>query len=863
MVQIERIRNIRSLAATGDISNRLREAALKATHEDENLFYTAEVLQPLAEVREMFVERYTEEDVDYFDLAAHTLLYAHQGHTRDSGEAYIQHCVRVAKGLIERERSANAVIAGLDHDVPEDSESNGVPVDENDLFAIFSQPWKRDGLEEKRRFRAEHIVRLIKGCRNSEWEESAADRQAYLGMNPREIKAEQDRRTSLKNFRNVSGENGADPEVIFIKLEDRVDNMKTIFGKNSPYKRYLKAIDTFEVSAALAEVIGEYELHDQLTDLAFHVLQSDWFLHIAETIKRAADSSFDIQNDDLDRLEKIMSAFHTFYDIQSLTEEIQSFLRLKCTVSLPALYGLKETWKQKDKKSQFRKSDLYAKTHIVLPDRSIEEKGDIRDYSGEIFESFFQNGWEISEEHNSLNYQSSHDEVSVFLIHKDTGRLLKVKCIRESTYVKKNTRIAGLYQIGISEAERIQQLPDIVNKLLRLGRDYQLLASGGAESTKVLNNLVENMGGIRVIGTQGGEITPLPQDEASVLLYASKIRPSHMFEIGGFRINDGDIQHPDQVLTKLHDGDKVQIYWLDHTSDREALNLQKPPYPRPNVLPRWLLEVTDPFLLEKIGEHLDKKLERMKKKREDVQQYEQWMQEIKGIGIAKLQAEMLFPEMIDLSQGWDGLSLFDDYRNLLGFSSHDDLLKAVAYGRVIPSDLYGLIDSFNTFLNTHIILDFAYPSIHALQENFRAISVGECKLKLVRSEGRMLEDRTEYTRYFFDLSNPEGFFNLIKRLAGFMDKKTRLSVLRNTEMVFSHYPPEVVGENSVIKQIHDQYETQRDFLGRHLPPSKILYRSKDRKRKKYTFEKVKRERTERKKLRKKKKSQAGYRPNRR
>ena len=69
-----------------------------------------------------FQENHPEEDTTMIRLAYDFANDAHAGQLRKTGEAYIQHPLHTAFLLAEIKADLPTVIAGLIHDVPEDTE---------------------------------------------------------------------------------------------------------------------------------------------------------------------------------------------------------------------------------------------------------------------------------------------------------------------------------------------------------------------------------------------------------------------------------------------------------------------------------------------------------------------------------------------------------------------------------------------------------------------------------------------------------------------------------------------------------------------------------------------------------------------
>lgn len=112
---------------------------------------------------------------------------------------------------------------------------------------------------------------------------------------------------NLENVRKILLAMAADLRVVFIKLADRLDNMRTL-QYLSEDKRQRIAQETMEIYVPLAHRLGIYELKWELEDLAFRYLNPDEYARLAGLVaaKRAEREAF-VQK--------------TIVQIQSLLEE--------------------------------------------------------------------------------------------------------------------------------------------------------------------------------------------------------------------------------------------------------------------------------------------------------------------------------------------------------------------------------------------------------------------------------------------------------------------------------------------------------------------------------------------------------------
>jgi len=185
---------------------------------------------------------------------------AHQGQMRKSGEPYLEHPLQVALMLVELQLDTSALAAALLHDVPENC---GVPVTE--IEAKFGS----------------EIAKLVDGT-------------TKLGRLPRQAPKEVATSASqVENLRKMLVAMAEDLRVVFIKLADRLHNMRTLDAL-SPEKRRSIAQETLEIYAPLAHRLGIWELKWQLEDLSFRYLEPEKYRQIAKLVaaRRAQRESF-------------------------------------------------------------------------------------------------------------------------------------------------------------------------------------------------------------------------------------------------------------------------------------------------------------------------------------------------------------------------------------------------------------------------------------------------------------------------------------------------------------------------------------------------------------------------------------------
>ncbi len=157
---------------------------------------------------------------------------AHGEQQRKSGEAFLSHPLEVAKICSTLTLDTPTLAAALLHDVVEDTNV---------------------GIEAVRKDFGEEIASLVDGVTRLEIVQLRDESQA-------------------ENLRKVVLAMAADVRVIFIKLADRLHNMRTI-EHLPPERQKEKARETLEIYAPLAHRLGISSIKVELEDLAFKVLE--------------------------------------------------------------------------------------------------------------------------------------------------------------------------------------------------------------------------------------------------------------------------------------------------------------------------------------------------------------------------------------------------------------------------------------------------------------------------------------------------------------------------------------------------------------------------------------------------------------
>ena len=208
------------------------------------------------------------EDVELVRKAYVFAAAAHAGQTRQSGEPYLSHPLAVAYTLSEMRLDGASVAAGLLHDTVEDTKATIEDIDEGfgeDVADIVDGVTKISMLsfDSKEAQQAENIRKMI------------------LAMNE-------------------------DMRVLFVKLADRLHNMRTLeFMK--PEKQRRIAQETMDIYAPLANRLGLHRVKLELEDLSFLYTQPDAHAHIAQWIERHSADDAEYINSVISTLKNVLS----------------------------------------------------------------------------------------------------------------------------------------------------------------------------------------------------------------------------------------------------------------------------------------------------------------------------------------------------------------------------------------------------------------------------------------------------------------------------------------------------------------------------------------------------------------------------
>ncbi|KAG2540918.1 hypothetical protein PVAP13_9NG589100 [Panicum virgatum] len=490
------------------------------------------------------------EELNFVHDALKLAYEAHSGQKRRSGEPFIIHPVEVARILGEHELDWESIAAGLLHDTVEDTDVVTFERIENEFGPT--------------------VRRIVEG-------ETKVSKLGKLqckseGSSKQDLKAEDLRQMFLAMTEEV--------RVIIVKLADRLHNMRTLTHMPQ-HKQYAIAMETLQVFAPLAKLLGMYRIKSELEYLSFMYVNPMGFVEL----RKRVEDLYKAHEQELEEANKILRqkiAEDQFLDLVSVETEVRSVYK--------ELYSIYKTTLKS--KSSINEVNQVAQLRIIIKPKSCNGVGPlctaqqicyhVLGLVHGIWTPIPQAVKDYIATPKPNGYQSLHTTVIPFLnesmFHLEVQiRTEDMDLIAErgiAAHYSGRGVVSGPVRPGISSGRNSKGKVICLNNTgfaLRIGwlnaiREWQEEFVGNMSSREFVDTITRDLLGSRVfVFTPKGEIKNLPKD-ATVVDYAYLIHTEIGNKMIAAKVN-GNLVSPIHVLANA---EVVEIITYDKLSSKYA-----------------------------------------------------------------------------------------------------------------------------------------------------------------------------------------------------------------------------------------------------------------------------------------------------
>ena len=235
------------------------------------------------------IKQYNENyDIDMIGRAYDVAEEMHRGQLRKSGEPYLIHPMAVAEILADLGMDEETIVAGLLHDVVEDT-----PYTKEELVRDFG----------------DEVGLLVDGV-------------TKLGS----LKFESKEARQVENLRKMFLAMSKDIRVLIIKLSDRLHNLRTI-NYMSHEKIVEKCQETLDIYAPLAARLGIYSMKMELEDIALKFLEPEAYYDLAEQVSERKEEREDAIESIISRMKTSLDEIGIRYEIYGRSKHFYSIYK--------------------------------------------------------------------------------------------------------------------------------------------------------------------------------------------------------------------------------------------------------------------------------------------------------------------------------------------------------------------------------------------------------------------------------------------------------------------------------------------------------------------------------------------------------
>jgi len=224
-------------------------------------------------------------------------MEAHEGQKRQTGEPYIIHPLTVALILAQMRSDLESIVAGILHDVVEDTPHTLEEITERFGSEIAQLV---DGVTKIEK------VKYVSKTQDSNMAQSPDNDEVKLTKGEKE-KLTAKANEQAENYRKLFFHMSQDIRVLLIKIADRLHNMRTL-GARAEDKQRAVAQETLDLYAPLAHRLGIAKLRYELEDLAFKYQDRDKYNNLSQKIQMKQSERQAVVQEVVDDIRKKLEA---------------------------------------------------------------------------------------------------------------------------------------------------------------------------------------------------------------------------------------------------------------------------------------------------------------------------------------------------------------------------------------------------------------------------------------------------------------------------------------------------------------------------------------------------------------------------
>ena len=212
----------------------------------------------------------------------------HKNQKRLTGDPYIKHLLNVVYILSKLNADIDTLVSGMLHDA-----INIGGISENDIKEKFGSD----------------VAMLVSGV-------SVINRLKYNGTNE----------TTIANHRKILVGLTRDVRVIFIKLADRLHNMRTMYMLSEDKKKE-NAKETLEILTPIAHRLGINKIKSELEDLSLRYLKPDVYFSIVERLNKSKNERNKFVDEMMESVSDLLNEHRIKHEIKGRAKSIYSIYK--------------------------------------------------------------------------------------------------------------------------------------------------------------------------------------------------------------------------------------------------------------------------------------------------------------------------------------------------------------------------------------------------------------------------------------------------------------------------------------------------------------------------------------------------------